>query len=195
GGLTNHAPGNVDVLSVRTVSNKVFEHKTDVRFAVHGSPYLQAWHLNWLLTSHPDELREVLRLDRDVGIEMIGVSECVEESVCDASCLTLVHATTRGYLVGSNRTTLLAVDTWSEPYCSCQLPPLTASASDPCYPNPCRNGGVCKLADVDYKCQCPDGFRGPNCELMELSFTSGSGYALMNSLPACNDTEIVVDVL
>ncbi|CAG0919365.1 unnamed protein product [Notodromas monacha] len=55
GGLTNHAPGNVDVLSVRTVSNKVFEHKTDVRFAVHGSPYLQASHLNWLLTSHPDE--------------------------------------------------------------------------------------------------------------------------------------------
>ena len=37
-----------------------------------------------------------------------------------------------------------------------------------CQPEPCLNGGKCVLAELDllgYRCECPDYFSGPSCEL------------------------------
>ncbi|XP_028417926.1 neurogenic locus notch homolog protein 1-like [Dendronephthya gigantea] len=38
---------------------------------------------------------------------------------------------------------------------------------DPCYPNPCQNGGECYTLENsnDYVCECPDEYRGPHCEI------------------------------
>ena len=45
-------------------------------------------------------------------------------------------------------------------------PPLPV---DPCHPNPCQNGGSCHATDEhNYKCVCPTGFEGFNCQGMEL---------------------------
>ncbi|EGD81882.1 fibropellin Ia [Salpingoeca rosetta] len=41
----------------------------------------------------------------------------------------------------------------------------TTTAGGPCDPNPCQNGGTCEVYWWKYyKCYCPDGFRGSNCE-------------------------------
>ena len=35
---------------------------------------------------------------------------------------------------------------------------------DECSINPCKNGGICTDQINSYKCSCPIGFAGPNCE-------------------------------
>ena len=35
---------------------------------------------------------------------------------------------------------------------------------DPCSSDPCRNGGTCTVASVNYTCSCPSGFTGMLCE-------------------------------
>ena len=41
---------------------------------------------------------------------------------------------------------------------------FTFSEIDPCYSDPCKNGGKCLSKGQDYKCQCKDGFEGKFCE-------------------------------
>ena len=36
---------------------------------------------------------------------------------------------------------------------------------DPCYPNPCKNGGRCKDIDGISTCTCIRGCSGDNCEI------------------------------
>ncbi len=39
-------------------------------------------------------------------------------------------------------------------------------ATNPCYTNPCVNGGTCQVAGINlFRCVCPIGFNGIQCEL------------------------------
>ncbi|XP_068232681.1 neural-cadherin-like isoform X1 [Palaemon carinicauda] len=38
---------------------------------------------------------------------------------------------------------------------------------DECFSSPCRNGGTCHNQQPSYSCQCPTGFVGTNCELLQ----------------------------
>ncbi|XP_074614470.1 uncharacterized protein LOC141874200 [Acropora palmata] len=59
-----------------------------------------------------------------------------------------------------------------------------ASNLQACNPTPCFNGGTCKI-DVDeprgYRCVCPEGFAGLQCELYEEEPTQGSSTAAPTS--------------
>jgi len=35
---------------------------------------------------------------------------------------------------------------------------------EPCYPNPCWNGGICKMVGQSETCECPPGFEGETCQ-------------------------------
>ncbi|XP_052251364.1 protocadherin Fat 1-like [Dreissena polymorpha] len=39
----------------------------------------------------------------------------------------------------------------------------TCGEADPCFPNPCKNGGVCAVNGMNFTCSCTTGFHGSNC--------------------------------
>lgn len=42
---------------------------------------------------------------------------------------------------------------------------LTMSVINPCYVNPCLNGGTCQIVDINTRrCVCPNGYYGAQCE-------------------------------
>ena len=45
---------------------------------------------------------------------------------------------------------------------------VTAVPSNPCSPNPCRNGGTCQINNAGgFTCLCPVGYHGICCEIRE----------------------------
>jgi len=52
-----------------------------------------------------------------------------------------------------------------------------------CSPNACLNGGTC-TGDAAKPCRCPEGFQGPRCEGLDISF-GGTGWAWYDPLPTC----------
>jgi probable HAF family extracellular repeat protein len=49
------------------------------------------------------------------------------------------------------------------------------SGGNPCFPNPCQNGGYCYVAGAGYRCECSNGYEGPDCtdDVDECAATPG----------------------
>ena len=42
---------------------------------------------------------------------------------------------------------------------------LGVGDTNDCNPNPCQNGGNCRIEDGHFKCECPSGYSGETCEI------------------------------
>lgn len=112
---------------------------------------------------------------------MISINECLEENACplSGSCSNVLVIGDTPAVVFTNKTSFVGVKAVVEKICDCVVPHKE-----------CLNGGTLLEGSV---CSCPEGFEGPNCELLGISF-SGNGWAMYPTFDACSDIEINLEV-
>lgn len=175
--ILNTSLENVDVFTVIRSPNK--NDFIDVRFSAHGSPYYAAEKINNKVTEHQENLENKL----DVQFVMVGISECINETVCPefCSCTNVLTISEEPAVVFTNRTSFVGVSAVVEPVCD--IIPREV-------PN-CLNGG---FSAENGTCNCPEGFQGPHCELLAIGF-AGDGWAMYPTFDAWNNTEITIAIM
>ena len=172
---------NVDVFTVMS-SSPSRNHSVDVRYSAHGSPYYDPVKLNGLTATHEDELERLL----DAEVVMFGIDECLHEknSACqEGSCSNRLQILELPYRVATNTSTFVGVDARIVPECVCLADDYLSAAASSCAIASCLNGGTC-TGDMTRPCRCPDGFHGPRCEGLDVSF-DGTGWGWYDPLPTC----------
>lgn len=111
---------------------------------------------------------------------MIGVVACVYEKACPGtSCYNKLTIEDMPSYVYTNKTSFVGVNAYVEAVCECAPSP----------PLECHNGGT----PVGTECRCVEGFEGPHCEILSVSFY-GDGWALYPAFDSCNDSEVTLEV-
>ncbi|XP_054289195.1 neural-cadherin-like [Macrosteles quadrilineatus] len=93
--------------------------------------------------------------------------------------------------------TYLCRDTWNDYVCECgegktvSLDGRICEDIDECLGSPCLNGGVCVNQDtgtrssLGYRCDCPDGFWGQKCELLQERQSMRIGLGALFTIVGC----------
>lgn len=73
----------------------------------------------------------------------------------------------------------------------------TAVCPNACDSSPCRNGGLCEPVNYFYRCRCPIGYTGQNCESVQcsLDLVSGSGYITSPDYPRYYPSGLLCDFM
>lgn len=173
--MFNISTENVDVFTVLTHD----ERTIDVRFSAHGSPIYEAERLNGMVGQRQAQLET----DLNLKMLMINIDEClIERTKCgpEESCSNNLYYSEVPQQVYTNRTSFIGVNAYDMAECSCKVQSM---------PKSCLNGGT----PYNDRCECPDGFEGPNCELISIGFY-GNGYAMYPPISPCNKTAITLEV-
>jgi hypothetical protein len=109
---------------------------------------------------------------------------CPASSFCKQAYITSRDSLT----VDGNATALVGMDTIINPECYCSLENAQAM---------CYNGGtvVNSSGGSDYYCSCPDGFDGPRCETLSLTFSfspssPSHSFALFRAFELCDPMRV-----
>ncbi|XP_015784984.1 neural-cadherin [Tetranychus urticae] len=181
-------PDNIDVFSVITRQER--PPITDIRFAVHGSPYYESTYLDGTVAVNRDHI------EREVGINitMVGIDECLIEGLCEGSCTNELKISRTPVLVNANRTSFVGVNTWIERKCVCGARDFSEPETCRKYPPPCANGGRCTDSSVGALCKCLKGYDGPQCQVTTRTF-NGHGWAWFPPLQQCQESHLSLDFM
>ncbi|XP_052895717.1 DE-cadherin-like [Anopheles moucheti] len=173
--ILNVSPSDVNIF---TVNNRKLAKGSflDVFFAVNGSVYSSSELLNSVLSY------QLHQLEKDVGfpIEMVGIDECELHSItCEQSCRNKVYKSPKPIVVYANATSFIGITTFVDAECVSDTSSIT-----------CLNGGTLE----SNSCICPNGFEGPQCEMIDISF-DGNGYAIYPSIISGKITNISIEIL
>ncbi|CAH1131679.1 unnamed protein product [Ceutorhynchus assimilis] len=92
------------------------------------------------------------------------------------------------------------VDLWNDFECTCGKGRIISDDSkhctdiDECLDLPCLNGGTCANleSDLRYRCSCPDGFLGENCQLIQEGQILKLSFSAMTIILACLITVLIL---
>ncbi|XP_064094830.1 neural-cadherin-like [Macrobrachium nipponense] len=186
---------NTDADNVHIFSLKLSKSRppvTDVRFTVFDGHYFEAGLLSALVMEQKNDIETKL----GISIIMIGINECLDESVpCDGSCTSNLVISDEPYLVDANRTSVVSVNVNVIPECACQAIDFSIAnvkKQTACRPKPCKNRGKCIREKDGTHCVCPKGLQGPRCQMLTMTF-EGNGYSWFPSLATCDKNHISVE--
>uniref|UniRef100_A0A9J8BIY8 Si:ch211-186j3.6 n=1 Tax=Cyprinus carpio carpio TaxID=630221 RepID=A0A9J8BIY8_CYPCA len=178
---------DVNIFSLVEVRHRIL----DVRFSVHGAPFLKAEKVHGYLAAHKQKLQSFLQ----VNVTQVHVDECVDADCRGGGgCTSHLSVTDKPALVDSGSMALVSVTLEATAVCSCSAREhLHQSCS--VYPRtPCHNGGVCVDTQSGYRCQCPAQFEGPECQQTKHSF-HGNGYAWFPPIRPCFESHLSLEFI
>ena len=184
-----------DVFTVMSAPSSAANAKlqyTDVRFAAHGSPYYAPEKLEGYLARRKQDLQ----LSLGVDILMVHIDECLreKEGKCkEKSCVNQLQIENEPISVYTNTSSFVGVQARVEAKCSCSASPFSPAPSQSCNPNPCMNGGECRVVPSGgHRCECPANnteLFGQDCQRVAASF-NGQGWSWHKGLPACGSSQL-----
>ncbi|KAJ7985830.1 hypothetical protein DPEC_G00344550 [Dallia pectoralis] len=163
----------------------------DVRFAVHGNPFLKAEKLHGYIAAHKQKLQSFLQ----VNLSQVHVDECADANCANSGgCSNVLSVSDTPTVVDSGSMALVSVTVESTAVCSCSgREHVHQSCSS--YPrNPCFNGGVCVDTQNGFRCQCSTQFEGPECQQTKHSF-HGNGYAWFPPIRPCFESHVSLEFI
>ncbi|XP_068233350.1 neural-cadherin-like [Palaemon carinicauda] len=89
-------------------------------------------------------------------------------------------------------------DLWMKHECSCpngtslSKDHLICLDEDVCFSGPCKNGGICHNQKPSYVCQCPEGFKGNNCQMKEEISSLHPSVTSMAAITVCIITVVAL---
>uniref|UniRef100_A0A8C5PPG5 Uncharacterized protein n=1 Tax=Leptobrachium leishanense TaxID=445787 RepID=A0A8C5PPG5_9ANUR len=180
---------NVHIFSLLSTAGLI--GSTDIWFVISGPPYYPAEKINGLVASS----REKIESSLGVQITNIGEYEC-ENAKCShkAGCVIARIYKNTPTMVRVPGVSFGSVTVLPRATCSCASREIQRLPCSSYLSNPCLNGGTCTDTGPEYRCECPVGFNGPDCQQTTHTFM-GHGYAWFPPMTLCYESRISLDFL
>lgn len=163
---------------------------TNVLYSAHGSPWYPSGRMNGVVTTSRDQFQAII--GSDGTIDMVPVDMCRFET-CEGGCYNDLVVTDTPKLINTHGVSFVGVNTDIVGQCGCRA--TTFPKDIDCTPGYCYHGGTCVKDKWNVvSCECPEGFEGPRCQQLRISF-NGTGYALNKPLEQCEESRTSIEIL
>ncbi|KAM8966841.1 neural-cadherin-like [Pelodytes ibericus] len=182
-------PDNILVFSI--LNTPALAGSIDLWFAVSGPPYYSPVKISGIVASSREKIESKLGVQvADIGDYECENAKCSHKTGCGFT-RTYKHAPT---MVRAPGVSFGSITVLTRVICSCASRGYQHLSCTSYLSNPCLNGGTCMDTDIGYRCECPLGFNGPECQQTTHTF-SGQGYAWFPPMSLCFESRISLDIL
>lgn len=130
-----------------------------------GSEYRSAESVRLMLSRHLTAIRQLFPQN---VVVTIGYSPCKDSHICEnGACKDEMKVMNYTIMVDTQSLIFTSPMVHKEVTCFCMegfTGGMCEKRQDPCTPNPCQAGGICRKQGNDFQCQCPPKREGPLCE-------------------------------
>ncbi|XP_049790267.1 neural-cadherin-like [Schistocerca nitens] len=185
--VLNTEKKNLDIFSVRQHRRTI--PMLDIFFSVKDSRYDNPEKINGLLQVHKAKIERTT----DLNLVVAGIHYCfIDKIKCQGPCIDRYRINSEPILVDANMTSLVGISVNITPECDSSIQNL--ATIDRCHENHCFNGGQCFQKGKFIRCSCPDGYEGPRCQQMGISF-QGDGWAWFQAIHPQAENHISLEFL